>query len=192
MTESDVQPWTTVASREVYRADPWLVLTAETVQLPDGALIQDWLKIALPDAALIVAVTAQNQVVAEREYRHGAGRVALGLPAGAVEHGELPLAAAQRELLEETGYASAHWTHLGSFVKDGNRGCGQVHIFLALDAELIAEPDSGDLGQIQVLLMPLADLERALFSGELEGVSAASAIALASVYLRRPSDGIPA
>jgi 8-oxo-dGTP pyrophosphatase MutT (NUDIX family) len=48
-------------------------------------------------------------IVMERQYRHAAGQFLWELPAGKIEPGEDPLAGAQRELAEETGYRAKKW-----------------------------------------------------------------------------------
>ena len=53
---------------------------------------------------IVLAFTSQEQIVAIHEYRHPAKAILLSLPAGYVEQGEDPVLAAQRELIEETGY----------------------------------------------------------------------------------------
>ena len=64
-----------------------------------------------------------------RSYRHALGEVMLNMPGGMVEEGEDPLAAIQRELLEETGYSAAEWTSLGNFIGNSSRGCGNYYFF---------------------------------------------------------------
>jgi 8-oxo-dGTP pyrophosphatase MutT (NUDIX family) len=44
------------------------------------------------------------------------------LPGGLIEDGEDPLATAQRELVEETGYVADEWNYLGGFASDANQG----------------------------------------------------------------------
>ena len=51
-------------------------------------------------------------VVMERQYRHAANQYLWELPAGKLEPGEAPLAGAQRELAEETGYRAKKWRPL--------------------------------------------------------------------------------
>ena len=51
-------------------------------------------------------------IVMERQYRHAANQFLWELPAGKMDAGEEPLAAAQRELAEETGYSAKKWKPL--------------------------------------------------------------------------------
>jgi ADP-ribose pyrophosphatase len=51
-------------------------------------------------------------IVVERQYRHAANQFLWELPAGKLEPGEEPLAGAQRELAEETGYRAMKWKPL--------------------------------------------------------------------------------
>ena len=55
---------------------------------------------------------ADPDVILERQYRHAAGQFLIELPAGSRDPGEAPLAAAKRELIEETGYRAKKWTML--------------------------------------------------------------------------------
>ena len=157
--------WQTLSQREIVDARPWLRLMAEDIQLPDGRIVQDFYTIDAPDYVMIVALTADtNAAIVERSYKHGPRRVSLTLPAGYIEHGEDPLAAAQRELLEETGHVADSWQHLGTFTVDGNRGCGAAHIYLARDARQTAEPDAGDLEEMEIQFLSMAALREALFA----------------------------
>ncbi len=66
------------------------------------------------DAVIIVPLLADGRLVLERIYRHPYRRYFLEFPAGGIEPGENPLAAAKRELAEETGYLAGRLTTLGS------------------------------------------------------------------------------
>jgi ADP-ribose pyrophosphatase len=184
MSQADLRHWEIVDRRELLDARPWLRVWAEDVKLPDGRVINGFYHLDMPDYVGIVALTPDEQVVVQRQYKHGPRRVAVNLPAGYLEPGEDPLAAARRELLEETGFAADEWRLLGSFVNDGNRGAGSGHFFLARGARQVAEPNADDLEEIELDLMRLDELARAALSGGVAVLSIAAAIGLAVIAQR--------
>jgi ADP-ribose pyrophosphatase len=172
--------WQVLTTRTIYSAPPWVTLSLQQVRLPDGHVVLDYHQLQLPEYTVIFAETTDGRVIVERQYKHGVGAVTLMLPAGLVESGEAPLTAAQRELLEETGYTAEGWVSLGSFVPNANYGCGKAHFFRAHHARRVAKPASGDLEEMEILLMPVSELIDALARGQIHVTSVAAAIAMAS------------
>lgn len=171
--------WRELASREVFSAPPWIKVFRQKVRLPDGRKINDYHRIELADYAMAAAQTADGRFVFLRMYKHAAGRVGLYLPTGEISRGETPLQAAKRELFEETGYRATHWRKLGSFVCNANYGCGTAHLFIAGAAQRAAQPDSGDLEEMEVTLLNRAQTLNALRRGAFPSLSGAAAVALA-------------
>ena len=137
----------------------------------------------MQDFAVTAAFTGSGDVVVERLYRHGAGRMTWSLPAGYVHEGGEPLGSAVRELREETGYEAEEWTPAGRFVVDGNRGCGWCHCFLARRARKVGEPISDDLAEVEVSEMPWERLIELLVAGEVTELASAAAIGLVCIDL---------
>jgi ADP-ribose pyrophosphatase len=181
VTDPAPRAWEVIARHEVADRRPWLRLWAEDVRLPDGRTIEGFLTIDAPDVAATVALTPDGQAVISRNYKHGPRRVCINLPAGYLNPGEEPLAAARRELLEETGYVADEWIALSESVESGNRGSGRTFLFLARGARRVAEPDADDLEELQIGLMPLPDLAQAVRSGEVAILSHVAAIGMALV-----------
>ncbi len=181
MVENRHQPWRVLDRRTVFEAPPWLELSVETVEVPGGRVIDDFHQLAIPDFTVVFAETPDGRVIVIRQYKHGARRASLTLPGGMVEAGENPLEAARRELLEETGYEAGDWQNLGSFVVNGNLGCGTGHFFRASGARRVAEPASGDLEEMELLLLDRAGLHRALAEGKVVLLNHVAAIAIAMV-----------
>jgi len=141
---SAVLPWQVLEQKDTYR-DEWLALRSDSVRLPNGRVLSPFHVIELADWVNVIAVTHDRNVLLVEEYRHGAGRTVFELPSGTVAGpGETPRAAMQRELLEETGFASEHWFDIGSFYANPARQTNRVHSFVALDARKVSAPTLDD------------------------------------------------
>ncbi len=71
------------------------------------------------------------RVLLERQYRHAAQDYLWELPAGRIDPGEPELAAAKRELLEETGYTAAHWRRILNFFASPGFVAETMSVYLA-------------------------------------------------------------
>jgi len=171
--------WKSLGQQVLLAARPWLEVIRETVQLPSGRILDDFYRIVLPEFAMVVPVTPSGEIVMVRGYKHGLGRINLSPPAGLIEPGEQPLAAAQRELLEETGYASDDWSFLGRFVVDGNRQCGTMHLFVARGVRSRRPPREDELEELHSELLTPEQLKEALRRGEIGNLAGAGGTALA-------------
>lgn len=183
-----MRPWRTLARRTLLARPPWLEVGDERIGLPNGGEVEGFLWIRTRDFVAAVAVTERQEVVLIRSYKHGPRKISLAVPAGYIERNEEPLAAAKRELLEETGYASDEWSSLGSYIVDGNYGVATEHVYLARGARKVTEPASGDLEDMEVVVSPLADVSAQLRGGEISQLSSAAALAMAGCELRSRVD----
>lgn len=176
-------PWQVLASQELFARAPWLSVHQEQVQLPSGRVVNDFYRVVLPEFALVVPTTPEGLFVMVRGYKHGARQVALSPPAGLIGPGEAPQAAAERELLEETGYVATGWRSLGRFVADGNRQCGAMHLFFASEALPAAVAQEDDTEVLDVELLSRQQLLESLGRGEIATLAAAAGIGLALAHL---------
>ena len=99
-----------VHGEEVF-AGRLLRVRRDTVRMPDGAqTTREYIR--HPGAVAILPITSSGRVVLERQYRYPNARDFIEIPAGKLEPGEGLLESAQRELLEETGYAAREWQRI--------------------------------------------------------------------------------
>lgn len=166
MSEPDPK-WKVLSSEIVYSARPFLEISRQKIELPDGRVIPDFHHAWVADYALICAETSDGQVVMERLYKHGAQETTIIFPGGGINRDEAPIDAAQRELLEETGYVANEWLLLKKLVVHANYGCGYVYFYHAKGARLAQQPAHDDLEDIQIELHPRSELAKLVQSGQM-------------------------
>ena len=103
----------------------------------------------------------------------------MASPAGLVEEGERPEDAARRELAEETGYTGGEWEQLGSLASSPSLKDNWAYLFLARDVEETAAPDPDEHELVEVVRVPLRELQDLVRSGEIVSSSGVAAVMLA-------------
>jgi 8-oxo-dGTP pyrophosphatase MutT (NUDIX family) len=134
-------PWRTLAARRVY-SNPWLSLIEYEVMRPDGRHGIYGVVDPGPNAT-IVALDEHEQVRLVGDFVHPLQRHMWGLPSGKVEEDETPLAAAQRELVEEAGVEATEWLPLGAYDLSPGIMTQVSHIFLARGLRTVAARPEG-------------------------------------------------
>ena len=163
-----MKPWKTISRRTILAYSKFLTVEEHVVQLPDGTLIKDWPWIVTPDFVNVVAVDENGRFLLFRQTKYSINGISYAPVGGYIDAGETPLAAAQRELREETGYESPNWTHLGNFPVDGNRGAGIAHFFLAQQAHYVTPINADDLEEQELLFLTRREVEGVLTCCEIK------------------------
>lgn len=97
------------------------------------------------------------RVLLERQYRHAAKDFLWELPAGRIDPGEQELAAAKRELIEETGYRAAHWRRILKFYASPGFVAETMSVFLATGLRAgEAEPEEDEIIYKRLVPLPTA------------------------------------
>lgn len=128
-------------------------LVSAQLTLPSGVEQSLWI-VEHPGAVAIAPVTEAGELVLVRQYRHAAREVLLEIPAGRAERGETPLAAARRELAEETGQSARGWRELVTFLPAPGFCSERIALFEARGLEsaaVAARPDADE--ELEVVLM---------------------------------------
>lgn len=123
-----------ISSKTVFEGRVFNVVSDE-VEEPDNVRVRRDI-IRHPGSIVVAALDDAGSrreplLLLERQYRYAADARLWELPAGRIDPGETHLAAAKRELLEETGYTASRWQRALSFYASPGFLDEVMHVYLA-------------------------------------------------------------
>ena len=155
-----------VISRRLVYKGPVFWVTSERVVEPSGVRVLR--EVVRHTGSVVVLATLDDgkdpSVLLERQYRHAADSFLWELPAGRIDKGERALAAAKRELLEETGYRARIWKKILKFYASPGFVAEPMTIFWARRLTPgLAQPEADEV--IEQRLVPLSNAVQMVLHG---------------------------
>jgi ADP-ribose pyrophosphatase len=173
-----------LSSKKLFKGS-FFEVTHDTVELPDGKTASREY-IIHNGAVAIIAITNDNNIIIERQYRHPVRQIMLEIPAGKLEIDENPLEAAKRELSEETGFTAKAWIELGTCLPCIGYSSEKITYYLA--TELNSGSTNLDDGEfVETLTMPFNEFLDMVYNGEVTDTKTIAGIMLYQGYLRKNS-----
>jgi len=161
------QPWKKLGEKTVLSTRIFDIRLQNLVS-PRTGEARDFSVMSCPDWCNIIALTDDDDVVMVRQVRHGSGEVTLELPGGMIDPEDTSaLHGAERELLEETGYAGEDARMLGVIAPNPAMQSNRCHTAMVTGARRIAAQtqDSGE--DLQVVLVPYREIPERIARGEI-------------------------
>ena len=158
-----------------------LHIRRDTVELPDGS--QSFREVVdHPGGVCVLALDDQNQALLVSQYRYPYQRVVREVPAGKLEYGEDPWAAALRELKEETGAVPGEFRSLGELYPSPGY-CGEIiRMYLARDLRF-GETHLDEDEFLNLERIPFGTLVEQVLSGEIKDAKTIAAALKAKLLL---------
>jgi 8-oxo-dGTP pyrophosphatase MutT (NUDIX family) len=150
--------WKLLRSRFVLN-NKWCQVRQDEIELPSGQIIDDFFVNVRPNIALVFATTEQQELVLVRQYRHGVGEILLELPAGSFNPAEESgKSAAARELAEETGYVAEEFLELATLYDNPVKDTNSIYLYFAKNVKLATKTQLDITEDIEVVLVPIAEV----------------------------------
>lgn len=151
-----------VKSRYVYRGR----VIAVRVDELDGGRVRE--VVEHRGSVAILPLLDGDRVLLERQYRYVIGRELIEIPAGMVEEGESIEEAAQRELMEETGYRAGRMEYIGRCYMTPGYCNELIHFFIARDLERLPERSMDEDEEIELITMSMDEALSKVMNNEIE------------------------
>jgi 8-oxo-dGTP pyrophosphatase MutT (NUDIX family) len=174
--------WETRASRTAYE-NRWIRVREDQVVRPDGTDgVYGVVEVRQP-AVFVVALTSADEVVLVTVDRHTTGP-SVEVPAGGTD-GEDPLMAAQRELLEETGFSASHWSLVGTMQALNGICEAPEHVFVARGLTASHATGHHEEGISDVRAVPFPEVLAMVANGTITDGETVAALMYAAIHLGR-------
>lgn len=173
--KSNTQPnlkWELLKTEHLVQ-DEWIDFRRLTYRMPDGSIFTPYYNYSRRNYVVIVASDEAGRFLCVRQYRQGIGEVTTEFPAGGIEKAkdaddvseDAALAAAKRELQEETGYTSDDWRHLLTIPSDATISDNYAHIYRAKNCRRVSGQDLDETEFLNAALLSKDEIENLIQTG---------------------------
>ncbi len=176
--------WKKLRSEIVYQNN-FFEIEQDQCEKPDGSLIEEYYIVKRPDVAVIAAFTPEMELIMITQYRHPVQSIDFELPAGHIDPNENILEAAQRELLEETGYKAEKLEQISAHFASSGLMNNTVHFFIGFNAKKIQEQSLDPNEAIDVKITPWLEALKLHEQGKVKDLGSAMGVLLAKEYLEK-------
>lgn len=174
--------WTPLSVRHLVDNE-WIDFREMSYRMPDGSVFTPYYNYSRRDYVVIVATDTEGRYLTVRQFRQGVRCVTNEFVAGGIEGTERPdiskpaspnatpqmaLAAAKRELMEESGYCSEKWTHLLTVPSNATIADNFAYIFRAEDCKKVSGQSLDDTEFLNVHLRTGGEIEEMIRTGQFQ------------------------
>lgn len=159
--------WKVLSSSYLFK-DLWFTVRKDKCITPENTIVDPYYVYEFPTWVTVVALTEERKIIMVRQYRHALGETLMEIPGGCVDDTDKSFVeAAQRELLEETGYVCDQYEYLGKISANPSTNSNIMHMYLALNGKKIKEQELDHNEEIEVYLFSIEEVKDMLKNNEI-------------------------
>lgn len=170
--------WEELSTEHIVK-DEWIDFRRSAFRFPDGRIFEPYYTYSRRNYVIIVPSDEEGNFLLVRQFRQGIRKVTIEFPAGGIErkdgkeyggeddlNTEDALAAAKRELLEETGYTSDEFTHLLTIPANATIADNYAHLYMAKNCRKVAGQSLDEMEFLNVEKYTAEEIEDMISKGE--------------------------
>ncbi|MEO5912522.1 MAG: NUDIX hydrolase [Pelobium sp.] len=161
-----IEKWKTRSSEYLVRK-PWATLRVDKCELPDGRIANEYYVLEYPNWVNVVAITEDEKVIMVKQYRHSGDIISIEIPGGVIDGDEKPVAAAKRELLEETGYLFENFELVSTIYPNPATSNNVTYCYLATGGLKVQDQDLDEHEDIDIEFYSIEEVKEMLVKNEI-------------------------
>ncbi len=159
--------WKILSSEYLFH-DLWFKVRKDKCITPAGKIVDPYYVYEFPNWVTAVALTEDNKVIMETQYRHALGETGIEIPGGCVDDDDVNYEAAiRRELMEETGYTFDTIEPLGKISANPSTNSNLMYMFLARGGKKTTRQQLDPNEEIDIELISIDELKELVRSNKI-------------------------
>ena len=146
---------------------PYFRARVDKCEQPNGTIVDEYFVVELPVSACALAITADEQAIMIKQYRHPIEASIFELPGGFIEDKEDPAIGIARELQEETGFVFSNIYPVGKIAANPGVLNNFTYLYLATGGIKTSEQSLDANEDIQVKFIPIEQVRKMLENNEI-------------------------
>lgn len=163
-------------SSKIVHQNKWFKVRRDGIVRPNGKRGEYFTVMTRP-SVFVVALTPKKEIYLVRQFRYPAKKFSWELPAGGSD-GQKPLAAAKRELWEETGLRAAEWKKLAVINPMNGIADEEMYVYLATDLRQTQKNKSAEEGIVEIKKFSPAEIKKMVKGGKISDGQTLAALLL--------------
>ena len=180
---SKLSKWELLDSKILFE-DKWIKIRQDRCRTKNDLIIDPYYVLEYPDWVHLICIDTNSKILVTKQYRHGNKSINYEIPCGVVDKNDAaPLAAAKRELKEETGFVSDNFEKIITYSPNPSNHSNALHCFIVKDLKQTDDCDCDESEEIEFEFLSFQEIMNLINDGKFSQSMHVSALFMALYHL---------